>query len=735
MRVSIAILALLLSHQIWAQPANDDCLGAISIPSTEGYCSGQREFSNVGATSDIINPQSEGDKGTVSCVTIDYDNGIWFSFRPIQPAVIIKINCDNPNGNCLSPQAVLFSGSCTTGLEYIDCTPGNSLEVSEFTVTGLTVNGRYYLYVENGVPGNFQICIDSYAPKPIPESDCDEAVVLCDKSPFQVENLNSTGTDNNEFAGFEDRCLREEFASSWYKWTCKDSGPLTFTLTPNNNRPGIEPDDLDFAVFELPGGIDDCDTKDMIRCMASGGCSDNFNEYIQCTGPTGLALSSTDIEEYPGCFGATCGSGSNPGTPAQNDDNFVSAINMVSGKSYALVVMNFSRTGQGFSMEFGGTGTFEGPEPDFEPMNFGNFLECDKSVEYFDNSDPGPDPIVEWLWNFGEGAMPLVETGIGPHTVVYESFGEKSVTLTVRTSRGCLVTKIIDIEIGPCCEDFAAPIVDYDEISNVCPGEENGAISYSATGPNPEFSYNVIGVTDGFLPNTQVTGLPSGTYEIIVQDIKGCLDTVEATITEPDPIFVDAGLDVEIELGSTDTLNATIDPPTPGVTYMWGSTDDLDCVGSDTLDCPNPIVVSADNPNCLDLVSNTYSVTITDENGCTDTDNVTVRANIVRPIYDPNVITPETNDINSEFILGFGRQAEIVLEFYIYDRWGNQIYKATDIEINNNNEMSEGWDGRFGKQSNRGTLRVDPGVYVWQAVVRFIDTKKKTFAGDVTVIR
>ena len=34
-------------------------------------------------------------------------------------------------------------------------------------------------------------------------------------------------------------------------------------------------------------------------------------------------------------------------------------------------------------------------------------------------------------WNFGAGAQPSTATGVGPHTVIYETLGEKTVTLTV----------------------------------------------------------------------------------------------------------------------------------------------------------------------------------------------------------------------------------------------------------------------------------------------------------------
>ncbi|MDX1409961.1 MAG: hypothetical protein R3330_17550, partial [Saprospiraceae bacterium] len=380
---------------------------------------------------------------------------------PTAPAIVIEVNgAVNNLGTMQGPGIFLFTGTCNN-LQFVGCnTVAAGASTVELTVSDLVLGQVHYIAVVGAQPGTFQLCFNQFTPPPVPEQDCDEAVVLCDKSPFFVERLTGIGDPLfNEVAG---TCIREEIASVWYKWTCENPGSLTFTLTPNNWVEGYESDDLDFVLFELTGGLDDCDpgSRSVIRCMASGAQTQNgqvlpLSEWFECNGPTGLREGESDFVEDAGCLG--------------NSNNFVAPVNLEAGKSYALVINNFSESGQGFSIEFGGTATFLGPQPDFEVEAVQAF-ECDKTIIYTNESFSDSDPIVNWEWSFGAGATPQVMSGPGPHDVVYESFGDKVAALTVESSRGCLVTKIVDLFVEPCCADtttLAAMGITTDEL---CPG-------------------------------------------------------------------------------------------------------------------------------------------------------------------------------------------------------------------------------------------------------------------------
>ena len=697
MKWTSIILLLILSVALQAQPANDNCFGAVNIPSVDNYCSGDAAFTNVNANPDAVFPD---------VCFLNYQNGVWFSFIPTEPAIIARLFSGQTFGTLQDPKMALFTGPCNN-LTYISCSPGRAQFEDEFTVNGLTIGQRYYLYVEAGVgfEGTFRLCINDFLAPPSPESDCPDAVILCDKSPFQVESLTTAGNDRTELDQFIGACLSSEFNSSWYKWTCDVSGTLTFTLTPNNYVPGFESDDLDFALFRLPNGLDDCANKEMIRCMASGangmnGVTDPFPTWQVCNGPTGLSATDTDQFENPGC--------------QVGNNNFAQQVNMVAGESYALVVMNFSSSGLGFSIEFGGTGTFLGPEADFDLFAIEAF-ECDKRIEITNNSQSLADPIINYAWNFGLGAQPQVAAGAGPHTIIYESFGPKSIALTVETAMGCIVTEIRDIDIAACCADTSTLDIAASSIDVSCFGEGDGIINVEGISGAPDYNFSL---DDGdFIPNTLFNELGPGTYELTVQDIKGCEVTTTVIIEEPIPIIPDAGPDITIDLGYEGVLNANYSPMNPGDIIEWSPPDGLSCT-----DCLSPTVISPG--------TTTYTFTVTDSNGCVEQDFVTVTTEIVREVYIPNVITPTTQDANSIFRLGFGPQVDNIEEFCVFDRWGNIIYICEDIDP----DSDWGWRGAFGTCDEINT-NVNPGVYVWMAKIRFIDNEVITYADDVTVLR
>lgn len=171
------------------------------------------------------------------------------------------------------------------------------------------------------------------------DSDCaTSSFILNDFSSKKLSATSSAGALPKEANGAT--CFgggavgNVENNSIWLKWTCAESGTLTFTITPN-----VSIDDVDFVLYET-NNTATCDVKNVLRCMAAG----ESPGVCALLGATGLREGDSDISESSGC------------TAMQN--NFLKPLEMQKGLSYALMINNFSASKTGIKIDFGGTGKF-----------------------------------------------------------------------------------------------------------------------------------------------------------------------------------------------------------------------------------------------------------------------------------------------------------------------------------------------------------------------------------------
>ncbi|MFT5746309.1 MAG: gliding motility-associated-like protein [Saprospiraceae bacterium] len=679
---NLLVLTLFSISPLLAQPVNDDCENAINLDDVSNFCSGVGAFNLTGATAS--QPTNPG-----CWPQFSEENDIWFQFtaEATDLNVVMLGNTSGaigPGGTLESPQFAIYEGDCNGVLTLVECSSdGTNTNITETFAGPLTIGQTYYIRVaaRDGNVGTFQLCVDNFNGVPEPSGDCDDAVVLCDKSPFTVESVTGTGSDPNEVNNGNTGCLGGENATTWYKWTCDVSGTLEFTLTPNNPS-----DDLDFAVFELPGGLDDCDNKDVLRCMASGEqVGGAFNTWEPCTGATGLAAGETDANEGPGC---------SPG-----DNNFAAAISMVAGETYALIIDNFSNTGNGFSIEFGGTGTFLGPTADFEVdaeiVCFGNevtFMDVSTSVSGISN----------WEWNFGVGGVPTTAIGEGPHQVTYISIGTKSIVLQIMSEAGCVITHIENITVEPTPDADVFAGADYCD-----PMVATGTIILTPNGGTPPYLYDFQN-TGTFGADSAFVDLEIGDYVVVIQDANGCTREIDVEIPEGlslDPT-VNPAVPVTCNGDSDGGISVTVAIGNDPITYDFGNgpvtsntltgliagnytvtvSDGIGCTGEFIIEVPEfpPLELEIDamdiscfgetdgsamviatggsseysylwnnnetQDSIINLVAGNYSVTVTDSNGCTEVTDT--------PINEPAQLF--LNLLSVEDVICFGDTTGII---------------------------------------------------------------------------
>mgnify|MGYP005666498643 CR=1 FL=1 len=592
----LLLVGICLPAVLFAQPANDDCSGAIPLDDVVNWCSAPAAFSNSGATISV--------EPSPGCFPNNTDNNdVWFSF--VAEATTINVGViggvpNNPGGTIQNPQVAVYSGTCGNLTEIGCASDAVNADQANTFVNPLNIGETYYIRVSArfSFMGTFQLCLNNFNEVPQPSSDCEPGVILCDKSPFTIDFVTGEGNNINEINDVSCNsltCQITEASSSWYKWTCDQSGTLSFAITPINPA-----DDIDFVVYELPNGIEDCSGKFDLRCMASGeNVGSPFAEWQACTGATGLSLTDTDMSETCGC--------------QDGDNNFAQAIDMVAGRSYALAINNFSESGSGFSIEFGGTGTFLGPVADF---NTNPLTGCVGEAMTFTDASSFIGGLSNWTWNFGPNATPASATGPGPHNVVFNRPGTYPIVLTVESNQGCLVTQIEYVTVECCVNHFN---VDATVTPVDCPNDPSGAIDLTVTTNYPGYTY----VWSNGAMTEDLTGILPGIYDVTIVDEATCEETATFTVNSPPPFSFDTLITMPTCNGGTDgAVTLIVDGGTPPYQYNWNN------MGFG----PNNSLTNLSNGN--------YTVVVMDDNGCDTT--------LVIPVFelelqlDPTaqVITP-----------------------------------------------------------------------------------------------
>jgi gliding motility-associated-like protein len=197
---------------------------------------------------------------------------------------------------------------------------------------------------------------------------------------------------------------------------------------------------------------------------------------------------------------------------------------------------------------------------------------------------------------------------------------------------------------------------------------------------------------------------PSGTtsYQLITGNA-GCTDTSTVLVTSHTPPIVFAGTSVEIFTNASTVLGGSPTSPT-GIIFHWSPGTSL----NDS---------TAMNPVANPIVTTTYTLTVTDNNGCSASD--TIRVSILPQITFANGITPNADGANDVWVIdNINLFPNNVVE--IYNRWGELLFQAKGYQNN--------WDGTYkGKPLPAGTY--------YYLVDLHDSTYKTKYSGPLTILR
>ena len=380
--------------------------------------------------------------------------------------------------------------------------------------------------------------------------------------------------------------------------------------------------------------------------------------------------------------------------------------------------------------------------------------------------NPNPVPVVDDVTVCeGEAALLGVSTSYAGYA--WDN-GEITREINVTTAGDYAVT-VTDLNgcSGSTSGTFtivSKPVIEDPVDQSACEGE---SITLSPTLPAGTYEWKPTGETTSTIEVT--TG---GAYEVVVTNAGGCKDSVIVNASFNLNPVLNLGNDVVICEGRV----ARIGTETGDNTLTWESglvsnyldvavdgefaafvTDANGCIGRDTVEvrvATNPTVTASnDTTVCFDEIGElaltvesrgasvvwnhsretdnevfitndgTYFVSAVNEDGCVAVDTVIISRKCVPSFFVPNAFTPDGDGFNDHF----GPKGLNVydFEFYVFNRWGEQIFASFDI----NNH----WDGTY--MGNE--CQID--VYVWKAYYRVENEtgglQREQQVGRVTLLR
>jgi len=558
------IVIVTLSINLFAQ--GDDCLTALQLNNVSNYCSGAAFYTNTGSTT--------GTWGNATCFSATTTEDVWFQFTATGTDALISVGGSGNGGTMLNPSVAIYNGDCTTGVFEQGCASATFGSGIVQLYEGAMLQGNvYYIRVSTtqANEGTFELCVNNYTPSANPGADCGGAAFLCNQNPVSVGTLSGGGLDNDEPES--NSCLENAFGadegnSSWFYWTCGTSGTFTIDITPLNPM-----DDIDFIVYQL-NSANPCGPRTILRC--------NSSSCLNTNGSTGLSLTDLDITEDPNC---------DPGENA-----YCQFINMSAGTSYAILINNFSAN-MGFTVNFGGTGTFQGPNPNIvaTPVTI-----CAGSSVVF-NGSTSTNVAGGLNWNFSNGGSQASATGVGPHTISYANPGTYTAILNGIDFAGCSSTESVTITVNPIP---TAPSV---TSLNYC---QNATVSALSAGGTNLLWYPTAtgGIGSATAPTPSTAN--AGTFSFYVsQTINGCespraqLDVIVAPLPTMDvPINITA---CPGELIPSVAFTSTFS----SITYAWSNdntTIGLAATGASSL--PNFTTLNGTNNDVIATISVTPTV-------------------------------------------------------------------------------------------------------------------------------
>jgi len=383
---------------------------------------------------------------------------------------------------------------------------------------------------------------------------------------------------------------------------CGDSsGTATVSVTggtsPYNylwNAPGSQSDTI---ATGLSAGTYTVTVTDDSGCVAM--------DSIVVTESTAFTLTSGAINVQ--CNGDASGTaivsaagGSSPFVYAWNDPNTQTTANAIglSAGTFTVVVVDSDGCVDSSTVIVNEPTPLSGT---FAVTNVSCNGACNGSITGSPSGGTGTPSSWSLLWSTGDTTLTISGLCAGGYTVLMVD------------SVGCTASDSVMVTEPP------ALLVNASGTDVICNGSADGTLSAVVTGGNTPFTYSWTG---GLPTVPSHTAVSAGSYGVTVTDSTGCVANDSVTITEPSAIILTVTSTPSI-CGNGGSVSATVGGGVFPYVFLW--------------DDPN----SSTSITVFISVAGIYTVTVTDNNGCSQSVSASVTAT-VGPVLDSIIVSGES---------------------------------------------------------------------------------------------
>ncbi|MEW6469046.1 MAG: gliding motility-associated C-terminal domain-containing protein [Bacteroidota bacterium] len=300
------------------------------------------------------------------------------------------------------------------------------------------------------------------------------------------------------------------------------------------------------------------------------------------------------------------------------------------------------------------------------------------------NPSGGAAPY-SYSWNNGQTGQTASNLIAGTYTV------------TVTDVNGCTQTQTVTVTSGNPLTLTAS------STPSACNASTGTATASPANGTMP-YTYSW---SNGQASAT-ATGLPPGTYTVVVTDANGCSQTQTVSVTPSNgPIATANASASSVPPGGSSQLTAT-----GGTSYSWYPSTGLSCST-----CASPTATPSQ--------TTTYCAVVTDAGGCSDTACVTIMVEIPCGSLDlstllPTAFSPNSDGVNNLYCVPANTCiSSFVLK--VYDRWGEKVFESSST--------ANCWDGTYKGRP------VNTGVFVYYFDCELSTGEPHSQKGNITLIK